>query len=119
MSMNVEMKTAELLGILQANRAKHRGVFEQACEGYRKRAIAELESALQDARAGRRIRRHIQLVEPEDHTKDYDRAIRMMELEVNETVELGENQFAMFVMDEWSWMGSFTASNAPYTTPES
>lgn len=40
---------------------------------------------------------------PEDHTKDYEKAIKMAEMSVNDQIELTSKQFDQLVMDNWSW----------------
>jgi hypothetical protein len=110
----IRVKRAELLEALRKNRDTHKDTFEQATVGYRKRAIEELDSSLADAKAGKKIRRSIGLVEPMNQTKDYDRVIRMLEMTVDDVVTIGATEFQQYVMDDWSWKEQFTASNSAY-----
>lgn len=110
----VRIKRDELLAVLKENRAAHRSMFEKATEGYRRRAIEELDRSLQDAKAGKKIRRAITLVEPMDQTRDYDRAIRMLEMTVDEIVTIGDKEFQNYVMDDWSWKEAVMTSNSAY-----
>lgn len=111
----ITVPKAQLLTILKENRSKHRSIFEEALEGYRKRVVDELEARLFAARAGTKWDAMIVLVQPENHTKEYDRAIQMLEMDINDTVILDEQQFTMFVQDEWGWTDRFLTSNAPYS----
>jgi len=111
----VTIKKEELKEVLIKNRTRHRAIFEEALEGYREAAIKLLDQALQDARDGKKIRTHIQLVEPMDQTADYDRVIRMLEMEVDDEVGLTADDFRMYVMDDWGWKGQFLAANIGYT----
>src|SRR3954471_7210545 len=104
----------DLLAKLKENRKNHRKVFEAALAGYRQTAIEELEKRLEDARKGKRIDILIRLHEPVDQTKDYDRAIAMLEMDIGDKVELDANQFSQFVLDDWAWKNQFTASNTAY-----
>lgn len=88
--------------------------FEQAIEGYRAAVVKELDQMLEDAKAGRLIKRAIGLVEPQDHTGDYDRIITMLEMSVNDTIELTQQEFAQYVMDQWGWMQEFKTSASFY-----
>lgn len=110
----VTVKKEELLEVLKKNRENHRGMFLKAQEGYRKFAIDKLDCMLKDAREGKQIRQQIGLVEPEDHTKDYDRVIRMLEMSQADEITLSERQFSQYVLDEWGWIESFTATNSRY-----
>lgn len=111
----IKVNKAELLATVKKNRDAHRAIFEKACEGYRSKAVAELEAMLTEARAGKQIRRGLSLVEPMDQTRDYDRVIRMLEMSVSTEVELGETEFSQYVMDDWQWKRQFTLTNSAYT----
>jgi hypothetical protein len=110
----VTVKKAELLAAIRKNRDGHRATFEVAQKGYRAAVIEELDRMLTDAREGRRIRRSIELVEPQDHTKDYDRVIRMLEMSTADEISVTEMQFNQFVLDEWGWTRTFVDSTSRY-----
>lgn len=100
--------------VLVANRENHRSKFLKAQEGYRARAVYELDKALEDARKGNKIRLYITLPEPEDHTEDYDREIRMLEMHQENTVKIRAQLFDQIVMDNWGWSKAFNATNSAY-----
>lgn len=110
----ITVKKSELLEKIAVNRENHRNVFKDGQEVYRERMIAELDSMLADAKAGRKIRRAVSLIEPEDHTADYDRIIAMLAMSVDDEVELDEHDFQRYVMDQWGWNASFENSTAMY-----
>ena len=99
---------------VQDNRNNHRQVFEDALEGYRERWIRELERRLHEVRRGREIDQYFKLPEPEDHTEDYDRVLTMAQMSVDEVIELTEDEFARYVMDQWSWKHAFTRTTLMY-----
>jgi hypothetical protein len=76
--------------------------------------MLELERRVRDLKHSRQVNQYIGLPEPEDHTDDYDRVLTMIEMSINDTVELSENEFAMYVMDQWDWKQSFTESTYRY-----
>jgi hypothetical protein len=104
---NVTVNRDEFLVEVTANREAHREVFEEALDGYHRRLKAELEQRVRDLKAGRRINQYIGLPEPEDHTDDYDRVIMMAHMSVEDTITLSEDEFAMYVMDQWRWKQDF------------
>lgn len=104
----------ELLAVLKENRAAHREVFLKAQTGFRAKAIEELDRSLADARAGRSVRLIVALPEPQDHTEDYDREIRMLEMHQEPTVRLHSRLFDQIVMDRWGWSREFTTTNSTY-----
>jgi hypothetical protein len=110
----IKVRKAELLTKMEANRAAHRATFEDALYGYRKEVIEQLEKMLTEARTGRRVRRVIDLIEPMDQTKDYDRVIAMLQMSTDEVIELDEQNFACYVLDDWHWKGQFAASTTSY-----
>jgi hypothetical protein len=54
---------------------------------------------LADARDGKPIRRSVTLTEPSNHTQDYDRALQMLEMSVDDMVILDTEEFEHFVLD--------------------
>lgn len=108
----VKMDKGELKVIVQKNRDEHRKLFEEAWEGFRTKAISNLESRIDQIKDGGTIELYIDLIQPEDHTEDYDRVLSMLEYEVDEEVELQANEFAQYVQDDWGWKHTF---NSAYT----
>ena len=121
----VKVKREELLAKVRANRDAHRELFLKAQTNYRKFIIEELDRMLADAKAGGVIRRSIELVEPRDHTGDYDRTIMMLEMSVEETIVLNATEFDQYVCDVWAWsyndataLRDYAACTAVYRKPK-
>jgi hypothetical protein len=112
--MKTTVKKEALLEILRANREQHRDDFEKAVEGYRHRKLAQLEDQIDAITCGRIHTKFEALPVPQDHTVDYDRVIRLVELDINDTMTLDEDEVAMFVMDDWHWKREFATTNAYY-----
>jgi hypothetical protein len=112
----VKVNRNELLDVVRKNREQHRKIFEEAIEGYRSAAIKELDAMLNEAKAGKRIRRTVSLVEPVDQTREYNKVIRMLEMSTEDVIELQEHEFSQYVLDDWGWKGQFLASNSAYSS---
>jgi hypothetical protein len=120
----VEVQRVELLDVLRKNRETHVRDYKLACAGYKKAAMEKLESVFADLKdqvnrlkAGEFLKwvgTSFSLTAPVSHEKSYDQAVRMMEMEVKDTVVLTASQFSCFVMDEWDWTEDFRHSNTPY-----
>lgn len=110
----VTVTKKDFLTRVRENRNNHRAVFEEALNGYHQRLTLELERRIRDLKRGRVINQYIGLPEPEDHTDDYDRVITMADMSINDTVDLNESEFAMYVMDQWEWKHSFAESTEGY-----
>lgn len=104
----------QLLAILRNNRSEHRSKFEQAVEVYRARLQEWLEDRLQNLLAGEKIDVQIRMPEPEDYTHEYDRAIRMLEMNVHDEIEISARHFDQLVMDRWQWTENFKMSTSSY-----
>lgn len=104
----------EFVVTVKENRDNHRAVFERALDGYRDRWIQELERRLRDVRRGREINQYFSLPEPEDHTDDYDRILTMARMQIDDVIELTEEEFGMYVMDQWAWKSHFTSTTSRY-----
>lgn len=75
-------------------------------------AKQELPSRLSVAFGG--IDTSLNLVYPEDHTSDYDRAIRMMQSSVFDKVKLTVEEYDSYVLNNWNWKKNFITVNAGY-----
>lgn len=115
---SIKVSKTKLIEILNKNRSEHRDIFLAAQNQYRKVVIEVLDEQLQLARDGKPfvLAIIVQLVSPEDHTREYDRAIRMLELSLDETVTLSEAEFMNLVQDIWNWSRSWAASNSTYVS---
>lgn len=111
----VTVKKADLVKVVSDNRAEHRQIFEEAVEGYKKRAIELLEGHIERIREGKIERVAVSLPVPEDHTADYDRVLKMLDMSVDDDVTLDETAFAEYVMDDWGWQRQFLTSSSAYS----
>lgn len=111
---DVKVKRVELLAKIKENRNKHRDLFLKAQEGYRELMIEALDQMLQDAKNGKQIRRAVTMPEPIDHTDDYDNAIAMLEMSVDDEVMIDAMSFSQYVRDNWSWKAHALHTNTSY-----
>ncbi len=110
----ITVSKTELLERLEENRAKHRTVFEAAVTGYRKEALDRLEHRIKQLKDGKLPDLFINLTVPEDHTRDYDRVIKMVQMHIGDTFELSEGDFGSYVMDDWKWKRQWAYTNSTY-----
>jgi hypothetical protein len=107
---SVTMEKIKLRELIEENRKDHREKFEEAHKDFSKKLEENLRSRLEAVREGKRIELHINLVEPRDHTNDYDRALAMLDYEIHDEIVLMEQEFAQLVEDDWGWMREFAGS---------
>ena len=112
----VRIEKPKLAAILETNKAEHREIFIEAQKQYRAIVIGRLDASLKNAREGRNpaIRELALITEPQDHTADYDRALKMLSLSVDDVIELDDHQFRCLVDDEWEWTRAWAISNSAY-----
>lgn len=110
----ITVNKQRLIETLVHNKDEHRAIFEKAQEVYRQRMVEELDRALAEAKAGRKIVRAFSLPVPEDHTDDFTTAIEMMEWETADEVELEQSDFQCYVQNQWRWRASFAGNTQAY-----
>lgn len=112
---NVKVDKKAALTELRKNRDAHRAIFLEALAGYKAQALEILEKHIADIKEGKIHRVSVSLPQPEEHTKDYDKAIKMLEMSVDKTIEIDEQSFTCYIMDDWSWKRQFLTSNSSYS----
>lgn len=111
----ITVDKAQLLAKVEGNRALHRTVFKEAVEGYKERAVRELEVHIERVKRGRIGYIQWTLPIPVDHTKDYDNAIEMIKMSLGATIEIDEQAFNQFVRDDWTWKREFVSTSMNYS----
>jgi hypothetical protein len=116
---SVIVNKAELMKVLQDNKKKHVKDFEESVKDYKKAALKVAKEHVELAKTGdldqiAKIRAMPQ--RPTSYEDSYNRAIRMMEMSIEENIELEEQIFNQLVLDEWSWKNNFVATGALYKT---
>lgn len=111
----VKVKKSELLKTLLANREKHRKKFDDANAGFQKKLLAKLEKLIRTARRGDYIKDSIGLSRPVSYLEQYDTALSMLRMSVDDVIELDREDFAKYVLDDWAWKEHFLANSSLYT----
>ena len=103
-----------MIRLLEENMAEHKGLYERALEGWRKESIESCKAYV-DALARKDTGVHLHLErKPEDHTDDFERVIGLLEMSQDDNVELDEDQYQNYVMNDWHWSRNWVASNSKY-----
>lgn len=111
------MSKTELLEKLRENRDKHKADYDEAVANYRVAAKDALRAEVKKIDRGEDFSLSFQLPEPREFLDQYDRAIGMLEMSVDETIELEDHEYEQFVQDNWPWAGQFAAATAFYNGP--
>lgn len=113
----IKMNRVELLAIVRDNKTKHISEFTEATEDYKNLVLRITSNNAKIGKSGN-LEEFKKLVSipsaPVSYEDSYKRAIRMLELSVEDIIEIEEDIFNQLVLDEWSWKRSFSASNTMY-----
>ena len=115
MIMAMKFKKNDLVLTVQKNRDAHRAIFLEALDGYKKKAIDQLEAHIERVKRGDVYQLYVSLAEPMDHTRDYNRLLKMLDMTVDEDIEITEAQFAQYILDDWEWKRQFISTNSAYS----
>ena len=74
---------------------------------------------LQAAKDGKKINTIIHLIQPKDHTDDYDRVIGMLKMSVDNEIIVDDSDYRKFILDQWDWSRQFSSSSASYSASSS
>lgn len=141
---SVKINKESLLSIIQDNKKKHDEIYEEACvnfqkekENYTLKVRESLEKSIEDlwSRFNKAVDEYNpnsheyfsfnhQLTfkpnypsfpsEPVSYEKEYNKAIRKVELEVSDTIALSPKEFESLVLNEWEWREQFETCNTKY-----
>lgn len=111
----ITVKTKELVRILEDNLKEHKKIVKEAKTGYLRKAKKVLQERLVDIQNGKIVALHFNTPLPEDHSEQYERAIRMLGLHLKDSVEVSAEDYKRYVENEWSWMRGFLSKNAHYS----
>lgn len=115
---DITVDKAWLIETLQGNRQTHHDIFIQACDRFQERAIKELEDVMSRIREGQLPRMvGVQIPIPEEHTSDYDVAIKMLQRHIGDTFSLTEQAYRQLVEDDWGWRDAFASNTSSYLAP--
>ena len=123
---DLNVNKAKLLETLKVNREKHIKEYRKTIEGWREQALKEI------GRLGKRLKKvditNVETLQEDDfpnlwidsqdrpqcHVRDYDRAIAMLKMSIDETISISASDFDRYVSDEWEWKKEFQMSNSKY-----
>jgi len=120
----VTVDTKELIATIEKNLETHKADFEEAKKGYaidqRAALVKTLDHFDQFGQMpsnsdpfGRDI--GVILPKPRSYEADYQKALTMLRMSVNQTQELDVKEFEELVMDKWQWKDQFVGLSAAYS----
>ena len=111
---SVWIKKQDLLAKVKENRELHSKLYLEAVDGFKKAVVEKLELYLEDTKKGK-YHSSYHLEEPINQLADYDRVIAMLEMSINEDIELSDQEFDQYVLDNWHWKSMVSLRNSTYS----
>ena len=111
-----KVKKHELLDVLKSNLDKHTNDVGELLELRREEMQEYFSVNLQKMEKDSEYNpeENINFRMPVDSSKDYKKAIRMIEMTQDEVIELNEEQFDRLVMDNWDWKEQLVLTSSMY-----
>ena len=114
---SVKINKVELLGIVRENKSKHILEYKEAVDDFIEAArnivnynVDKINEGTVEAIAKCKPVPNA----PLSYEDEYSRAIRMLELSVENEIELEADVFNQLVLDEWTWKNNFAMMASTY-----
>lgn len=113
---SIKVEKAVLLKKLIENKQKHKELVEKAQIGFKKVVKETLEKLLQNVEKNKPIdfKELYNLTQPMNKTTEYEQAIEMLNMSIDDIVEITDQEFRCFVQDKWDWADQAFLSNSRY-----
>lgn len=113
---SVKMNRRELLKIVRDNQLKHIKEYNESVVDYKAAVLKITAANLKMAKTAELTKFNFRAIpsRPTSYEDNYARAIRMLELSIEDTIDVEEHIFNQLVLDEWGWKQNFTAMAATY-----
>jgi NADH dehydrogenase/NADH:ubiquinone oxidoreductase subunit G len=109
----IEVKKEDLIKKIKENKEKHLIAYDKAVIAYKNAALKQLSELTQKVNEGSLTIR-LELVTPINNSTNYDKIINMFEWDVKEVVELDQNEFNEYVLDDTETTRQAMFSNTRY-----
>lgn len=111
---DIKVDKQTVITFLKNNREKHIALFAENYKKYRELCISYLSRRLDESKLNKRFQIYDGCTpeEPSCYISQYDLAIEMLEMSVDEQVELNVQDFKKYIKDEWDWSYNFYNSSS-------
>lgn len=109
----IKVKKSELIETLKRHKENHIIEYDKAVKAYKLETLEQLKKLLENAENDK-LNLKLNLTEPINNIKNYDKIISMFEWEVEDFVELDQDEFKEYVLDENRFTEQAKISNVLY-----
>jgi hypothetical protein len=110
----VKVKKADLIAQIKLNKEKHIAEYNQAVIDYRDEANKQLTKLRKALNAGKTDLR-LEMTEPVNKEKEYDKLIKQFEWEQDDLINLSQPEFDKYIHDEHQFSLEARLSNLRYS----
>lgn len=116
---NVKIDKNELLAIVKSNKETHIAQYAESVDDFKKVVLKLATTNLKLAKSGD-LKSISQIrpipAAPTNYAHDYERALRMLQLSVEDVIDIESAVFNQLVLDEWGWKKTFIMASSSYKT---
>ena len=95
----IKLKKSDLISKIKSNKEAHIADYQEAVIAYKKEAEKQLKEQL-EALINGNLEIRLNLISPANKSEEYDKIISMFEWETRDEVELTQEEFKEYVLDE-------------------
>lgn len=106
----VKVRKSELLAKLRENLEKHNAILKKAKAQYWVALESRLSKMIERVKQHREVDLYVDITEPQDHSEDYDLAIAMLDMSVDDVIGLTPQEFSKYIMNKWAWRSEFVST---------
>jgi hypothetical protein len=111
---SVRVSKGFLLEKLETNKVEHEKAYYQILDARQDKVVEVLKEELKKAKADRTYQPTLYVPLPENHVKDYERAITILNASLDKEFELTSSEFDQYVNDDWQWKTTFMTTSGCY-----
>ena len=121
MDSKFEIKVSKriLLERLHNNRNMHVSIYAEACKEYKKFCLCTLRERSEDIEEGllTAIKEFLSFDynHPVSYEDEYNEAIGMLEMSLDEEITITNEQYQKWVKDNWEWKYRWKSNTLPYS----
>lgn len=111
---SVRVSKEFLLEKLKHNKVEHEKAYQEIVEARQLKLIKDLKECLKKAKKEREYVPNIYAPMPENHVKDYDRAIGILTASLDDEFEITSSEYDQYVNDDWKWKTGWLTISGSY-----
>lgn len=118
----IKVDRLHLLETLKKNREAHAEEYALAEKGFWLEFETRLSKALKQIRKTGSLEQKsfggfgLEPSQPQNHSKDYDTIIKMLEFSIDSSIDLDNARFQQYVMDNWQWSSNVKSINSYFAS---